>query len=347
MRSTSLQRLLAAALLCTASLAARAQVGLATLPGLQGDGPVTVFYPTEQAGQPVQRGPFTLSVAEQAPPRRGNGRLVVLSHGSGGNAWVHADLARALVAAGFVVALPEHHADNARDPSNPGPASWKLRPGEVSRAIDAVAQAPALAPLLALDRVGLYGLSAGGHTALSFAGGRWSPAQFARHCERHIADDFPFCVGLITRLRGDLFDGPKQKVAVFAVRRLFDDRAWYTHVDARVQAVVAAVPAAADFDPASLAQPRVPLGLVTAGRDKWLAPALHAGAILAACRPRCELIADLPGAGHGSLLSPPPPLDRLGPIAADLLGDPPGFDRALVREVDQRITNFFRTTLLP
>ena len=32
---------------------ARAGVGLATLPGLQGDGPVTVFYPTAQADQTV------------------------------------------------------------------------------------------------------------------------------------------------------------------------------------------------------------------------------------------------------------------------------------------------------
>lgn len=340
-------QLLASLLLCAASLAARAGVGLATLPGLQGDGPVTVFYPTAQAEQPVQRGPFTLMLAEQATPQRGNGRLVVISHGSGGNAWVHSELARALVGAGFVVAVPEHHADNARDPSNPGPDSWKLRPGEVSRAIDAVAQATAFAPLLALDRVGLYGMSAGGHTALTFTGGRWSPAQFARHCERHIAEEFSFCVGRITQLRGNMFDGIKKKAAVFAIDRRFTDSAWHTHVDDRVQAVVAAVPAAADFDPASLAHPRVPLAFVTVGHDKWLAPALHAGAILAACQPRCQLLAHLADGGHGSLLAPPPPLERLGAIAADLLGDPPGFDRAVLPQVDQRIASFFRTTLLP
>jgi predicted dienelactone hydrolase len=33
-------------------------------------------------------------------------------------------------------------------------------------------------------------MSAGGHTALSFAGGRWSPAQLRRHCEAHLAEDF-------------------------------------------------------------------------------------------------------------------------------------------------------------
>jgi predicted dienelactone hydrolase len=312
------------------------------------DRPVTVFYPTAAPDQVVQRGPFHLQLAPRAEPVRGNGRLVVISHGSGGNPWVHSDVARALVGAGFVVAVPLHHADNAFDPSAPGPDSWKLRPTEVSRAIDAVAHASQFAPLLVLDRVGVYGMSAGGHTALSFAGGRWSPARFARHCEQHIAEDFPACVGLYAALRGNAFDGLKQKVAVFAIRRRFDDDAsWYTHDDPRVQAVVAAVPFAADFDPASLANPRVPLGLVLAERDKWLAPRFHGGAILQACAPRCELVADIATGGHGSMLSPPPPHSALSDRAWALIGDPPGFDRTQMGAVDLRSTAFFVAHLLP
>lgn len=343
----NLPQLLLAAILAASTLGAHAGLGLATLPGVQGDSPVTVFYPTEQAERAVQRGPFTLAAAEDAPPARGNGRLVVVSHGSGGNAWVHSDLARTLVAAGFVVAMPLHRGDNALDHGNPGPESWKLRPAEVSRAIDAVAQSPHFASLVKFDRVGMYGMSAGGHTALAMAGGRWSPSQFARHCEAHITDDFPFCVGLITALKGNAFDAVKKKAAVMVIRHRFDDATWYTHQDPRVQAVVAGVPAAADFDPASLATPRVPLALVTAGRDKWLAPALHSDVILKACAPRCTLLADLPAAGHGALLSPLPPLARLGEIAADLLGDPPGFDRAQVPAVDASIASFFTRHLVP
>lgn len=340
-------RTLLAALATAAAAAAHAGTGVMTLTGVAGDGPVTVFYPTAQADATVQRGPFQLALAENARPTRGNGHLVVVSHGSGGNAWVHSDLARALVADGFVVAMPEHQGDNARDPSSPGPASWKLRPTEVSHAIDAVAQATALAPLLSFDRVGMYGMSAGGHTALSLAGGRWSPAQFRRHCDAHIGDDFPACVGLATRLRGDAFDGLKKTVATQVIRQRFDDESWYTKRDPRIQAVVAGVPFAADFDPASLARPAVPLAIVRAGGDRWLAPRFHADAILQACRPRCELLADLPGAGHGALLSPQPPLDRLGAIASELLADPPGFDRTRMPEVDQRIVAFFHRHLLP
>jgi predicted dienelactone hydrolase len=328
-------------------LACQAGTGLQQLPAAGDDGPVTVFYPTAGADQPVRRGPFTLALAEHAPPVRGNGRLVVISHGSGGAPWVHADLARALVAAGFVVALPEHHADNARDPSRPGPESWKLRPGEVSRAIDAVGRAPQFAPLLALDRVGMYGMSAGGHTALTLAGGQWSPAQFSRHCAAHIAEDFNACVGLITQLRGGPLDGLKKTIAVGAIRQLFRDDTWQVHQDPRIGAVVAGVPFAADFDLASLATPKVPLALVTAAQDRWLVPRFHGDAVLARCRPRCELLANLPDAGHGALLSPPPPLERLGAIAADLLGDPPGFERGQLPGLDQRIVAFFRKHLLP
>jgi len=342
-----MRRLGLALLAALVPLAATAGVGVKQLQPRGGDGPVTVFYPTTEAEVPLQRGPFRLSLAARAAPARGNGRLVVISHGSGGDAWPHVNLARALVQAGFVVAAPLHYGDNSLDPSRPGPESWKRRPAEVSRAIDAVAAEPGLAPLLALDRVGVYGMSAGGHTALSLAGGRWSPALFRRHCEAHIAEDFNACVGLATELKGNAFDGTRQAVALAVIRITFRDATWQEHTDPRVQAVVAAVPFAADFDPASLAKPRVPLGLVTAARDAWLAPRFHSDAILAACLPRCELVGTLPKGGHGALLSPAPPPEVLPPLAARLLADPPGFDRAVLPALNARIVAFFRRHLLP
>lgn len=327
-----------AALLSLAAAWAQAGVGLTELPGQQGDGPVTVFYPSSAPDQAVTRGPFTLQLAPNAPQVRGNGRLVVLSHGSGGNPWVHADLARTLVAAGFTVAMPEHRGDNYRDPSSPGPKSWKMRPAEVSRAIDAVAADARFAPLLQLDKVGMYGMSAGGHTALSLAGGRWSPSQLLQHCEAHLDEDFQTCVGLALQLRGDGLDTVKKTLARTVMRQRLDDTQWYTHTDPRIRAVVAEVPFAVDFDMASLAAPPVPLGIVQAGQDRWLTPRFHSGTVLATCK-TCELVADVPSAGHGSLLSPQVP--RLSGLAADLLNDPPGFDRALVPPVHGRITAFF------
>ena len=105
------------ALFALLGVAAQASTGLTELAGLEGDGPVTVFYPSSGAAAPVKRGPFEFSLAWQGAPVRGNGRLIVMSHGSGGSPWVHADLARTLVERGFVVAMPEHRGDNYNDHS--------------------------------------------------------------------------------------------------------------------------------------------------------------------------------------------------------------------------------------
>jgi len=190
----------------------------------------------------------------------------------------------------------------------------------------------------------MYGMSAGGHTALSLAGGRWSLASFRRHCEAHIAEDFPACVGLATRLRGNWLDGFKMWTALAVLGMRFNDATWQSSSDPRIQAIVAGVPYASDFDMTSLASPRVPLGVVNMGKDKWLAPRFHGEAVLKAC-PSCASVANLPDGGHGALLSPFPP--RLPDAAAELLNDPPGFDRTLLAEVDRKIAAFFRKHLLP
>lgn len=324
---------------------AQAGVGLTELTGQEGDGPVSVFYPSSSEDKALQRGPFALQLAWQGEAVRGNGRLIVISHGSGGNPWVHTDVARTLVQAGFVVAFPQHRGDHTGQFTDPGPVSWKLRPAEVSRAIDAVGQSPQFAPLLVLDKVGVYGGSAGGHTTLTLAGGRWSPAAFRQHCDAHIAEDFSSCVGFITRLRGNILDGLKKTVALGVIRQRFDDTTWYSHNDPRIQAAVASVPFAADFDMASLATPRIPLGLIVARQDINQVPRFHIDAVRAVCT-SCTIIADLPSAGHGAMLSPLPPF-KPGTIAAELLGDPPGFDRSTLPEVDRKITAFFRQHLPP
>jgi predicted dienelactone hydrolase len=343
---SAVQRLLAMLLAAGCALA-QAATGLAELPGLQGDGPVTVFYPTAAPERAVDRGVFSFMLAPDAPPQAGNGRLVVVSHGSGGAPWVHVDLARALVAAGFVVAMPEHRGDHRRDTADVGPQSWKRRPAEVSRAIDALLQDARFAPLLRADRVGVFGGSAGGHTALTLAGGRWSPAGLLRHCEAHIEEDFSSCAGYTVRLRGNALDGLKKAIALRVIRQRFADDTPQAHEDPRIAAAVAAVPYAADFDMRSLVRPRIPLGLVTAGRDINQVPRFHSGAVLAVCAV-CERVAEFPEASHGVMLSPAPPDEVQSGIQRELNGDPPGFDRpAAVALLNTRVTDFFRRHLLP
>ncbi len=321
-------RLLLASL-AVSTAAQAATVGTLTLPADDDGAAVTLFYPTAAAGRAETRGDLQLMLAPDAPPAPGNGRLIAISHGSGGGPWVHTTLAKALVEDGFTVVLPLHRGDNWTDPGRAGPESWKQRPAEISHAIDRVAADPRFVHLK-LDRVGGFGMSAGGHTMLSLAGGAWSPERFRARCERDLAEDFPACVGLATRLTSGALDGFKLWLARHVLSWKFrGDDAPQTHTDPRLVAIVAAVPAAADFDMSTLAHPRVPLGLITADGDRWLAPRFHSDAVLAACT-GCERVAELHGAGHGALLAPPPPASNLGRLECDLLCDPEGFDRAAV-----------------
>lgn len=78
------------------------------------------------------------------------------------------------------------------------------------------------------------------------------------------------------------------------------------------------------------------------GGDRWLKPQFHSGRALSAC-PACVHLAALPEAGHGACLSPLP--SGFTGLEAELLNDPPGFDRQVLADVDQRIVGFFRATL--
>lgn len=337
-----MKRLLTFLLLCLAAYGSQAAVGLTVLPGTDQRGPVTMFYPSSSPAAALARGPFTLNVAMDGSPSPGNRRLVIFSHGSGGSPWPMADFAASLVDAGFIVAMPEHAGDNHKDHSKVGPATWKLRPHEVSQAIDAVQADIRFAALVDFTQVGVYGTSAGGLTALTLAGARWSPATFKRHCLAHMQEDFPACVGLITSLKGNWLDPVKLTVARWAHSLLFNDEALQSHTDPRIKAVIASVPIAAYIDMASIAQPRIAVGLVHSEFDPWLAPRFHSKKLQSACA-SCVDIPNLPNSGHGTLMSPWP--QALAQSISPLLVDPPGFDRKQLLAVYGRMMAFFNTQL--
>jgi hypothetical protein len=74
---TPYPRFLLVAALALLAAAAQASVGLTEIVGKDGDGPVTIYYPSSSESQPVKRGPFTL----QASPFAATVALVI-SHGS-------------------------------------------------------------------------------------------------------------------------------------------------------------------------------------------------------------------------------------------------------------------------
>jgi predicted dienelactone hydrolase len=327
-----------------ASSAMSVSMGVEVIAGDEQRGPITMFYPSTSASAPLTRGPFVFNGAWHGEVAEANRRLIVLSHGSGGAPWPYAELARALVAAGYVVAMPEHEGDNYHDQHLQGPQTWKRRPVEVSAAIDAVAADARFSSHLDFAQVGVFGLSAGGHTALVTAGAQWSPERFKQHCLAHMQEDFPACVGLISTLRGNWLDDVKMSVARLVHRVRFGDATLYRHDDPRITAVVAAVPMAAPIDPASLAKPRAAIGLIEASKDAWLAPKFHIDMVRAACA-SCEVIAVLPEAGHGSFFSPWP--DDVAQSLTPLLVNPPGFDRSTqLPAINAQIAHFFNRHLL-
>jgi hypothetical protein len=79
-----------------------------------------------------------------------------------------------------------------------------------------------------------------------------------------------------------------------------------------------------------------------AARDQWLAPRFHVEAVRAACA-SCEVIADIPNAGHGSFFSPWPA--DLAQSLIPMLVDPPGYARRDLAAVYARMAGFFSRQL--
>jgi predicted dienelactone hydrolase len=344
--------------LCATAPTAHAQVGFAQLRA--GDLPVTLVYPTAQPAVAHAQGPFVLQVAPGAPLQpaaagQARRRVVVLSHGTGGSPLADHELAARLAHAGFVVAQPLHRGDNHLDTSLAGPESWKLRPGEITRTLDALAAHPAWGPQLALERVGVHGMSAGGATALVMAGASWRLLDLVRHCQAHMDEDPGFCFNGVPdaaqqRARRESYERargvpetflPASLTAVHGAREDSTDLP-----DPRVAAVTVAVPVATLFPEAQLRRVRLPVGVVSAGRDTWLLPRFHSERLLQHCA-RCETLTHMPGAGHMDLLGPWPAELAAGVAAKQARGGwpEPGFDPAQRRAAFDAVATFFQREL--
>jgi predicted dienelactone hydrolase len=357
--------------------AAAAQVGMTQIDA--GGLPVTLVYPTLQPAQAQAFGPFMLTVAPDAPlapapaagpadaasarsaaaavdDRGARRMLIVLSHGTGGGTHSDHQLAATLARAGFVVAQPLHFGDNHRDRSLAGPSSWQRRPQEVSRTLDALAADPVWGPRLALQRVGVHGMSAGGVTALVLAGASWRLLDLVRHCERYADDDAGFCFNgqptpQAQAARRASFERARGVPEVFLPAQLttvYGASAGAGLPDLRVAAATVAVPVAALFTADRLREVAIAVGVVSAGGDRLLLPRHHSEHLLHAC-PRCERIAHLAGAGHMDLLGPWPPevAQRVGAGEARGGWPEPDFDPAERQAAFDAIAAFFQRKLRP
>ena len=288
---------------------------------VQGDNPlkVGVWYPSDGAEAPVPLGLDSQSVALKAGiAGKGHG-LILMSHGTGGWYGSHDDTARALARAGFVVAAVSHTGDTFDDRSRA--TRMADRAPQLSRTLDYMTRVWRGHDAINLRRIGVFGFSSGGFTALVAVGGVPDLALIAPHCVEHPTY---FDCNLV-RQSGDAAppNGP-----------------WRS--DTRIRAAVIAAPALGfTFAPRGLSKVKVPVQLWRAERDSVLPHPLYAEAVrgLLPVTPDYRVV---DGADHYDFLAPcGPGLAKASPQVCK-----PGFDRsAFHASFNTDVVAFFQRTL--
>ena len=269
---------------------------------------------------------FEVRAAPDAAPADGRFGLIVISHGGGGLALNHRDLAGALAAHGYVVAAPNHPRGTGNDVS--GIEVWVGRPRQVSRVIDALFSDPTLGSHIDRARVGIVGHSNGGYTALALAGARPDARAPETHCRQH-PDDTAFCA----------FGGAAAREAARAAGEIPEV------ADRRVRAIVLMAPNATPFTDEALARVAVPVRLYAAEHDELTVVRYHAARLARALPHGTEYVV-LERADHFSFVARFP--WALGWLAGAAARDPAGLDRdALHAVMNREVVDFFDRTLGP
>jgi predicted dienelactone hydrolase len=292
------------------------------------DGPpleAGIWYPSGAPASPQPLGLFVQSVAAGGPVAGRGLPLVVMSHGTGGTFEGHYDTALALAEAGFVVASVTHTGDNYRDQS--AFVRVENRPRHIKALVDYMLASWPRHDVLDPSRIGMFGFSAGGFTALVAIGGVPDMARVASFCAAH-PDDWG-----CNRARELRSGPPTAPPSAFA------------H-DPRIAAAVIAAPAIGYvFTPEGLSGIKVPIQLWRGDRDEILAHPYHAQNVYDALpiKPEYHVV---PNAGHFAFLAPCG--GSLRSIAPDICRDPAGFDRAAFhREFNAAVVDFFKAKLAP
>jgi len=288
---------------------------------------VGVWYPTQARPRPTTLlGPLLMDVAPDGPLAGRDLPLVVISHGNGGGPGSHADLALALADAGYVVAAPMHTGDNYADQSAAGSVSlYSGRNRELHATIDYMLGDWQGHDRIDPERVGAFGMSAGGFTVLTAVGAQPDLGLVARHC----AESPEFICEVLRHARSPLLqaDAPNAGDAFLP--------------DARIKAAVVAAPGLGfSFGPHGLANVRVPIQLWSAEQDDSVPYATNARLVREALGPRVEFHS-VPGAGHASFLAPCGVLKPPG-----ICSDPGPFDRkAFHATMNASVVAFFDRNL--
>ena len=283
---------------------------------------VGIWYPSQAAAKPVSLGPTTMTVAFNAPVNGKALPMVVMSHGTGGSLLGHFDTGIALADAGYVVVAMNHTGDNYADQSRS--ADIMDRPRQVSRVIDHMLSTWEGHEAIDPKRIGMFGFSSGGFTALASIGGIADFSKIGPMCRQYPAD---FACQLIA----------KSQTPVVAT-------APTVVTDARIKAAVVAAPALGfTFSPDGLKNVKVPVQLWRAENDVVVPHPRYAESVRLAM-PEAPEYHVVPNAGHYDFLAPCS--DALTSMAPVICTSLPGFDRAAFHaDFNSVVVKFFKNTL--
>jgi predicted dienelactone hydrolase len=324
--------LVAAALLAASpAVAAGFQYGTAPNPD---DQPIElgIWYPSDAPPTAQPLGPFTQDVAYYGPIAGNSLPLIVISHGTGGSAAGHYDTALALADAGFVVVALSHTGDNYKDRGYSFTTrNFADRPKHVSRVIDFMLNAWDGHDHLDSTRIGIYGHSAGGATALVLIGGNPDLALATLFCHDH----------------PDVWGCQQRRALVGKTANTATDPGlpdW--HHDSRIKAAVIAAPAVGfAFTKVGLENVTAPVQLWRAEDDK-ITPNKWYGDIVRDELPQPPEDHLVAKAGHYDFLAACS--DTLAKVAAEICASEPGFDRAAFhQDMNKAIVAFFKAKLAP
>jgi predicted dienelactone hydrolase len=146
-----------------------------------------IWYPAAAGGKEENVGgnPLFVGVPALRDAHISDGKypLIVLSHGSGGNAANLAWLASALAADGFMVAAPNHPGTTSGDSQPKETVKIWNRPMDLSVLLTQILGNAEIGPHVNESQVGLAGFSLGGHAVLSAAGAVADADAYARYCD--------------------------------------------------------------------------------------------------------------------------------------------------------------------
>jgi predicted dienelactone hydrolase len=287
---------------------------------------IGVWYPTDAPASAQAFREFTQTVAPAGPAVGSGLPLVVFSHGTGGWYGEHYDTALALAHAGFVVAAVSHTGDTYDDHSRA--ASVIGRPPQVRRLIDYMLSEWPEHGRIDANRVGVFGFSSGGFTALVAAGGTPNFSTIGPHCAAH--PGYFDCQVLV-----------HAHIAASSVPNA-PASAWIH--DPRIKAAVIAAPALGfTFGPEGLKGVTIPVQLWRDEKDHILPNPDYAEAVRMnlPTPPEFHLVV---GADHDDFLAPCS--DVLRKAAPEICVSPPGFDRIAFHETfDREVVRFFEKIL--